>query len=79
MSKFSDFIKRVRVVLYAAPLYLIGASTVITVASEEVSKQFPGVAGPITHYSAVVLGALAAVVAVIRRVSPVAPADRGLL
>lgn len=79
MSKFGNFIKRVRVVLNAAPLYLVGASTIITVSAEEISKAFPGVAGPIAHYSAVVLGALAAVIAIIRRVSPVPAEARGLL
>lgn len=79
MSKFSTFVARVRVVLNAAPLYLVGAATAVTVVTEEVSKQFPGAAGPLVHYTGPVLAALAAVVAIVRRVTPVSKEDRGLL
>jgi hypothetical protein len=79
MSKFSAFVARVRVVVTAAPLYLVGAATVITAVSEEVSQAFPGVAGPLVRYSGPVLAALAAAISIIRRVTPVLAEDRGLL
>lgn len=79
MSKFSTFVARVKVVLNAAPLYLTGAAVAVAAVTEEVSKEFPGASGPLVHYGGLVLAALAAATAIIRRVSPVSKEERGLL
>jgi hypothetical protein len=65
--------RRARVVLTAAPSYLVAASTAVTIVMEEVDA--PGVA----KYGAIAVGALGAAIAIIRRVTPVLPDDRGLL
>lgn len=72
---------RTRVLLSAAPTWLAGAGVVVGALSEEIAKALPD--GPVddtvTQIGVVVLGAIAAATAIVRRVTPVFGADRGLL
>jgi hypothetical protein len=80
MEAFTNFAKRVSVVLKAAPTWLLAASTAITITSEELVKLLPDTWDEqVVRWAAVATGAIAAAVAIIRRVSPVLPDERGLL
>lgn len=76
----SKLIKRIRVLLTAAPTYLAGAAVVVAAVSDEVAKAVPdGWQDNVVAIGAPVLAALAAVTAIVRRVTPVFGAARGLL
>ena len=72
--------KRVKVILKALPTYLVAASTVVTILSEEIVDLLPhSIQGDFTQGVIVVVGALSAAIAIIRRVEPVLPERVGLL
>lgn len=75
----TKFLARVRVVLTAAPTYITTVAMVATVASEEIARAFPAAAEPVGRVAVVVAAVAGAAVAIIRRVTPVLPAARGLL
>lgn len=72
---------RVRVVLHAAPTYLVALSAVIVIVADELASVLP--AGAVTTVGTIaarVVAVLGAAVAIIRRVTPVVDrAQRGLL
>jgi hypothetical protein len=73
-------IARIKVLATAAVTWLLVASTIVTIASEEIAAVLP--AGTATTVGAVALKVVAvigAAVAIIRRVTPVLPDQRGLL
>ena len=71
----SDVLARVRVLLTAAPTYLVAAAAVVQVVVAELGDDWPAVAAGGTR----VLAVLAAATAIVRRVTPVLPVERGLL
>lgn len=76
----ADAIARIKVVLTAAVTWLVLASTIVTILSEEIATVLP--AGAATDVGAValkVVAVLGAAVTIIRRVTPVLPDERGLL
>lgn len=76
----SSFVARVKVVLAAAVTWIVVASTVVTLASDEIAKVLPaGDAETVGAVAAKIVAVLGAVVAIIRRVEPVLPAERGIL
>lgn len=75
----SDLVKRIQVLLRAAPTYLMGAAIVVSAVSDEIAKAFPDTAAGVARVAAPVLAGIAALVAIVRRVTPVATGDRGLL
>lgn len=75
----TGFVKRVRVLLRAAPTWLVGAAIVVSSFSEEVGSRFPGSSDEIAAVAGPVLAGIAAAVAIVRRVTPVVAAERGLL
>lgn len=80
MSKLQAFIARAKVVFNAAPTYLVAASAIAIIVSDEVSTVLP--AGAATVVAAVtlkVVAVLGAAVSIIRRVKPVLPSERGIL
>lgn len=79
MSKLSNLYTRVRVVLTAAPTYLVAASTAIAAASQELSTLLPDDAAVIVRYVAPVLAGLAVAVTLVRSVTKVLPEHIGLL
>lgn len=80
MNKLLGLWARIKVVLSAAVTWIVVAQTVIVIFRDEVSKVLPTpFAERFEMYAATVLAVLAAVVAVIRRVTPVEPEWRGLL
>ena len=71
---------RIVVILKAAPTWLIAASTIITIASEEIVKILPdNLDITATRYATAALGALGAAIVLIRRLTPVLPDERGIL
>lgn len=72
-------LKRIRVVLGAAPTYLVTAATVVAVAAPELANAFPDQAQTITTVALRIGAVLAAAVTIVRRVTPVDAEDRGLL
>lgn len=73
-------IERVKVILRAAPTYLVAVSTVITIANEEIVDLLPDAwQGGAANAVVVLLAWLGAAVSIIRRVEPVLPAERGIL
>lgn len=73
------FVKRVRVLLTAAPTYLAGAAVVVSAFNDEIGSAFPGVADEVAAIAAPALAGIAAAIAIVRRVTPVAVQERGLL
>lgn len=72
-------LERIRVLLTAAPTYLTAAAVVVAAVAEEIGEAFPGVDGTVAGWAAPVLAGIAAIIAIVRRVSPVVAAERGLL
>lgn len=74
-------IARVRVVITALPTYLVAIAFVVGVVRDEVAKALPD--HPVTEWltwaAGIVLGVLGVAVVIIRRVTPVIAAQRGLL
>ncbi len=75
-----NLITRTRTLLTAAPTWLAGAGIVVAAVSEEIVEVLPDSwdAG-VTRVGVVVLAAIVAATNIVRRVSPVFGADRGLL
>jgi len=78
MAGMSKILTRIKVVLSAAPTYLVLASTAITATSGEIAAQLPGYADLITRISAPVLSALAVAIIIVRSVTTVLPEHRKL-
>lgn len=75
-----NFIDKALVVIKAAPTYLGVLAVVLTALREELVVLLPGsLDETVGGWIAVALGVVAGVIAVIRRVSPVDPVDRGIL
>lgn len=73
-------IERALVVLKAAPTWIAALSTAITLAADEIVAVLPDQwDGAVAAWVARAVAFLAAVVAIVRRVTPVAKAARGLL
>ncbi len=71
---------RARVILTAAPTYLVAAGTVVAMVADEVSKVLPaGWQDNAAQAAGFVLGIIGAAIAIVRRVTPVLPAERGIL
>lgn len=80
MTFLRDLYRKTLVVLTAAPTYLAGAVMVLTIFREEVVSVLPDAwQADATGVIVSVVGALAAAIAVIRRVTPVLKGERGLL
>jgi len=76
----SNLWTKILVVLRAAPTYLAVFTLLLTVFAEEIIPLLPdNAAVVIAGWVAVALAWVAAIVRVISRVTPVQPADRGLL
>lgn len=73
-------IERLRVLLSAAPTYLAVAGVIVAVVSQEVGKLLPsGWQDNAFQVSGWLTGAIGAATAIVRRVTPVLPHQRGLL
>lgn len=71
---------KAKVVLTAAVTYIVVASTVLTVAADELGQLFAdGQAAGVIRLIVRVLSVLTAAVTIIRRVTPVLPDERGIL
>lgn len=77
----SNLLRRARVLLKAAPTYLVGAGAVVAIVADEVSKAVPnGWQDNVVQWGGAAAGIIAAATAIVRRVTPVLdPADHGLL
>jgi hypothetical protein len=77
MSKFTD---RVVVVAKAVPTYLVAASLVASIATEEIAEELSGDAAQnVVRVGGKVVAWLGAAIAIIRRSTPVIKSQRGLL
>lgn len=75
-----NLLKRARVILTAAPTYLVAAGAVVAVVADEVSKVLPtGWQDNAAQISGAILGIIGAATAIVRRVTPVLPHERGIL
>lgn len=73
-------IARIKVIAQASVTWLLVAMTVVQIVADEIVSVLPaGVAENVGAVTLRVVAVLAAAVAIIRRVSEVTPADRGLL
>lgn len=71
---------RTRVLLTAAPTYLVAAYAVVSIVTEEISKVVPsGWQDNAVQIGGAIVGILGAALAIVRRVTPVLPAERGIL
>lgn len=76
----SKLIARIGVLLHAAPTYLAAAGVIIAILADEVGKLAPsGWQDNAVQILGVLAGIVAAATAIVRRVTPVAPPERGLL
>lgn len=74
----SKLITRIKVVLTAAPTYLVLFSTAVSLASKEISDLLPGQAESIARWTAPIVTALAVAVVIVRSVTTVLPEHRNL-
>lgn len=75
-----NLIERVKVVAGAAVTWLVAASIVITIFSEEIGGLLTDdTAALVASWATTAVGWLGAAVAIIRRVTPVLPEERGIL
>lgn len=73
-------LKRARVILTAAPTYLVAAGAVVSIVADEVSKVLPaGWQDNAAQLAGAAVGIIGAAVAIVRRVTPVLPHERGIL
>lgn len=76
----SNLIARIKVLFNAAPTYLAAAGVIIALLADEIGKLAPS---GWQDNAVQILGVLAAIVAsataIVRRVTPVAPEQRGLI
>lgn len=70
---------RARVVLVNAVTWLQVASAALVIGSEEIGNAIPEISDDVAAWAVRIAAVLGAVVATIRRVTPVLPAERGLL
>lgn len=70
--------ERIRVVLSAAVTYLTVAAVVIGIFAEEIGNVF-NLPDSVSNIVVGVLGAIGVAIAIIRRVTPVLPSQRGIL
>lgn len=71
---------RVRVILRAAPTYLVAASAVVSIVVEEIADELPsGWQDNAVGIGGKIVAVLGAAVLIIRRVTPVVAAERGIL
>lgn len=76
----SELLSRVRVFFKSAPTYLVAAATVVTIITEELSQELTGdVAANVVSIGGKAVSIIGAAVAIIRRVTPVLPDERGML
>jgi type IV secretory pathway VirB2 component (pilin) len=80
-NRFVAFLKRAKVILTAAPTYLVALAAVVSVVADEAAKTLPvGWQDNAAQIAGAVLGVIAAAVAIVRRVTPVIDAAaRGIL
>jgi hypothetical protein len=78
-----DLIRRLVVLLRAAPTWLVAAAVIVTIIAERVAELLPwipdGTATATAAWLFTLAGALTAAAAVVRRVTPVLTEARGLL
>lgn len=73
-------IERAKVIGSSAVTYLTAASAVVVILAEEIAKVLPsGYSDDVGRWAIVVVAVIAAAIAIIRRVTPVIPSDRGIL
>lgn len=71
---------RIRVILTAAPTWLVFAALFVSTVTEEVAKVLPADwAAQVVTVGGHIVSWLAAAIAIVRRVAPVLPAERGIL
>lgn len=76
----SDLIARARTILSALVTWLLVASAVLTTIADDIAPALPAPwSERVTAIVISVLGVVSAAIAIIRRVTPVDSADRGLL
>ena len=80
MSKFATLVAKLKVILKAAPTWIITAALIVPIVADEVGKVVPaGWQDNVVSISGRVLAILGAAAAIIRRVTPVAKDQRGIL
>lgn len=76
----SPLIQRAVIVAKAVPTYLVAASLVVSVATQEISEELTGDAAQnVVRIGGKIVAWLGAAIAIIRRSTPVIKAQRGLL
>jgi len=80
MEKVTELIEKAKVVAQAAVTWLVFASVVLTFAAGEIASVVPGETGEtITEWVLRIVAWIGVAVGIIRRVTPVAKDERGLL
>lgn len=72
-------IERARVIATAAVTWLVAASAIVTAVAPQIGELFPNSAEDIAAWAARVVAVLGGAVVIIRRVTPVAADERGVL
>ena len=79
-GKIQRFITRARVLLKAAPTYLVVAAVVVSTVTNEIADALPGDASTaIVKIGGKIVAAIGAAVAIVRKVAPVLDSQKGLL
>lgn len=72
-------IARIKVVATAAVTWITAVAVLLPLVAGDIAEVAPGQAETVTHVALVVAGWLGAAVSIIRRVTTVLPAERGVL
>ncbi len=75
----TNTIERLRVILTAAVTWLVAIATVLTIVAAELGDAFGDDAAPVITWIARILVWIGVATAIIRQVTPVLPAARGIL
>lgn len=76
----TKLVARIKVILRALPTYMVGAAVVLTLLAPEIAKLLPsGIGEHVASWLIKIAAFLGAAVAIIRKVTPVAPSQVGIL
>ena len=78
-EKLKTLVAQIKVIIEAAPTYFTGAAVVLTIFHEEIAGLLPEQAEALGSFVTLAVAWLGAATQIIRRVTPVPVAERGIL
>jgi len=75
----NETLERLKTLFTAAPTWLVLAAAIVVEVRDSIAEVFPGIGEDVAGIAAPILAVLAVAVLIVRRVTTVIKADRGLL